>query len=267
MSHQCKVVGIVNVTPDSFSDSGRFVSPEDAVEWAIQLVEDGADMLDVGGESSRPGAAPVSPDDETARVLPVVKGIRRAHNMIQISIDTTKSSVAIAAVGAGATCVNDISAGRSDPEMFASVADLGVSMILMHMQGTPRTMQTAPRYNDVVGDVRGFLADRVALARKVGIRSLIVDPGIGFGKTVAHNVDLFTNLRRFTDLGCPVLVGASRKSFIGHLLGGAGVTERLEGSLAAVAVAVENGAGFVRVHDVAATRRFLTVFRALHDSK
>lgn len=265
--NNCSIVGIVNVTPDSFSDGGRFVSPEDAVEWAIQLVEDGADMLDIGGESSRPGAASISADEEMARVLPVIEGIRRAHNTIQISIDTTKSTVAIAAIEAGATCVNDISAGRFDPEMFGSVAELGVPMILMHMQGTPQMMQTAPHYNGVTDDVRSFLADRVSLARKVGIRDLIVDPGIGFGKTVEHNATLLTNLRRFTDLGCPVLVGASRKSFIGHILGGAGVTERLEGSLAAVAVAVENGAGFVRVHDVAATRRFLTVFRALRDAK
>lgn len=262
-STEIAILGIVNVTPDSFSDGGRFASADDAVEWALQLVEEGADGLDIGGESSRPGAIPIAAEAEIARVVPVIRGIRRAHPTIPLSIDTTKGATAAAALAAGADAVNDISAGARDPEMFGIVARAAAPMILMHMRGTPATMQRDLTYDDCVAEVIAALTQRIAAAEAAGIaRSrLIVDPGIGFGKSVAHNVRLIRELAAFRTLGCPVCIGTSRKSFIGAVLGGSGITERLEGSLASLAVAVANGARLVRVHDVAATRRFLTVLR------
>lgn len=266
-SRDIAIVGIVNVTPDSFTDGGRFASPDDAAEWAFQLIEEGADILDIGGESSRPGAVPIAAHDEAARVVPVIRAIRRGHPQIPLSIDTTKAAVAQAALDAGANCVNDISAG-SDPAMFPLAKQYQAPMVLMHRQGTSAIMQQAPAYVDVVAEVRRFLADRIAAAEQAGIvrERLIVDPGIGFGKTVEHNLVLLRRLTDFQSLGCPLLIGTSRKWFIGQLLGGAGITERLEGSLATLAVAWHNGARLFRVHDVAATKRYLTTYRCFFPS-
>jgi len=258
-------LGIVNVTPDSFSDGGQFISPSDAIEFALDLIEYGADAIDVGGESSRPGAQPVSVAEEISRVVPVIAGIRRGNARIPISIDTTKATVAQAALAAGATVVNDISAGRFDPDMFACVHAHDAEMICMHMHGAPRTMQDAPQYTDVVREVRDFFCERIAAAQAAGIARdrLLIDPGIGFGKTPAHNIALLQSLRAFTTFGVPVVLGVSRKSIIGHLLGGAGVSERLEGGLAITGLAASQGVRIFRTHDIPATRRYLTVWAQL----
>lgn len=257
------LMGIINVTPDSFSDGGRFVSADDAIETALDMIEQGADILDIGGESTRPGAAPVSAGQEADRVLPVIAGIRRGHPEIPMSIDTVKAQVARQALAVGATIVNDISAG-TDPEMWASVAPTTADLVLMHMQGTPTTMQQAPQYADVVAEVRDFLAARFAAAQAAGIarERLVIDPGIGFGKTLAHNLALLSGLEALHALTVPVLIGVSRKALIGQLLGGRGVTERLEGSLALLGVAAHHGARIFRVHDVPESRRFLTIWAA-----
>ena len=255
-----KIMGILNVTPDSFSDGGRFFTLDDAVKQALQMSEEGADIIDVGGESSRPGAEPVSTEEELHRVIPVIRELRR-QSKIALSIDTTKSLIAARAIEAGATMINDISAGLGDPEMFAVAAQFSVPICLMHMQGKPKTMQNNPQYKDVVAEVKAFLAGRIAAAAKAGIakEKIIVDPGIGFGKRLEDNIALLQHCDRFVELGCPVLIGASRKSFIGQITG-APVQDRLPGSLAAVAVAAQKGAKIFRVHDVAATRQFLSVF-------
>lgn len=257
------LMGIINVTPDSFSDGGRFISVADAIETALDMIEQGADILDIGGESTRPGAPPVSAAQEADRVLPVIAGIRRGHAAIAISVDTTKAPVARQALAVGATIVNDISAG-ADPELWASVAATTADLVLMHMQGTPATMQQAPQYTDVVAEVRTFLATRLEAAQAAGIvrERLVIDPGIGFGKTVAHNLGLLQGLAALQTLRVPILIGVSRKSLIGHVLGGRGVTERLEGSLALLGIAAQHGARIFRVHDVLESRRFLTVWAA-----
>lgn len=248
-------MGILNVTPDSFSDGGRFLSPDAAVERALAMEKEGADIIDVGGESSRPGAEPVPVEEELRRVLPVLERLR-GKLRIPISIDTTKAEVAEAALRAGASIVNDISALRFDPAMAPLVAKFGAGLVLMHMLGTPKTMQQAPHYEDVVTEVRDFLAERAQYAQSQGIprEAIAVDPGIGFGKTVEHNLELLRRLPELVELGFPVLVGPSRKSFIGAILG-LGVEERLEGTLAACAVAVVRGADILRVHDVKEVRR------------
>jgi dihydropteroate synthase len=245
-------MGVVNVTPDSFSDGGLHFSTEDAVAHALKLAEDGADLLDVGGESTRPGAAPVFEAEEIARVVPVIKAIRKARCTVPITIDTTKAAVAEAAVAAGADAVNDVSALTEDPRSLTAVAALGVPVVLMHMQGEPRTMQDAPTYDDVVGEVADYLAARVEAAVAAGIprERIAVDPGIGFGKRVQHNLLLLRHLDRIVDLGLPVVVGTSRKSFIGHLLSGVPVDAREWGTAATVAWAVAKGAAVVRVHAV-----------------
>ena len=249
------IMGILNVTPDSFSDGGRFLSPDAAVKRALIMEKEGADIIDVGGESSRPGAEPVPVEEELRRVLPVLERLR-GKLRIPISIDTTKAEVAEAALRAGASIVNDISALRFDPAMAPLVAKFGAGLVLMHMLGTPKTMQQAPHYEDVVTEVRDFLAERAQYAQSQGIprEAIAVDPGIGFGKTVEHNLELLRRLPELVELGFPVLVGPSRKSFIGAILG-LGVEERLEGTLAACAVAVVRGADILRVHDVKEVRR------------
>lgn len=257
------IMGIINVTPDSFFDGGRRLEAAAAVAAGVAMIASGADILDVGGESTRPGAAPVSEEEEMARVLPVVRGLR-ARIGAPISIDTYKASVARAALEEGADIVNDISALRFDPGMAALVAAEKVPLILMHMQGTPRTMQQDPQYRDVVREVRDFLAAQLYAALEAGVaqEAVIVDPGIGFGKTVEHNLELLRGLPALAALGQPLLVGASRKTFIGKILG-AEPADRLEGSLAAAVAAVLGGANILRVHDVAETVKAVRIADAL----
>jgi dihydropteroate synthase len=261
------VMGILNVTPDSFSDGGIHYGagehPAAAVEHARGMLAAGADVIDVGGESTRPGAEPVPEDEELRRVLPVVEAL--AGDGAVVSIDTSKANVARRAVAAGAAIVNDVSAGTNDGLLLRTVAELDVPYVVMHMRGTPRTMQRDPRYRDVVGEVFDFLADQVRRLELLGVarRRVVVDPGIGFGKTVAHNLELLRRVREFTSLGLPVLVGTSRKSFIGTATGVAAPADRVEGSLVTAALAVVDGAAIVRVHDVAATARAVRMARAV----
>jgi dihydropteroate synthase len=258
------IMGIINVTPDSFADGGRFFGHDQAVRQALDLAEAGADILDIGGESTRPYAEPVSLEEELRRVLPVIKAVRAAVSL-PISIDTYKSKVARPALEAGASIINDISALRLDPDMV-HLAAAGVPVVLMHMQGVPRDMQVNPRYADLLGEIKTFFRERLdfTLANGLSREQLILDPGIGFGKTFDHNLEILNNLHVFLDLGCPLLVGPSRKAFIGHLLGGVPAGEgRDVGSLAALAMAVLGGARIVRVHNVAYARQFLAVFQAI----
>ncbi|MDO8700154.1 MAG: dihydropteroate synthase [Deltaproteobacteria bacterium] len=258
-------MAILNVTPDSFYDGGRRLDPGRAIADGIEMAEAGADVIDIGGESTRPGAPPVSEDEELERVLPVVRGLRREIR-VPISIDTYKSAVARAALREGADIVNDIGALRFDAEMVGLVAAEKVPVVLMHMQGTPRTMQAAPRYDDVVREVGDFLAAQIRYAVEQGIQrdNIIVDPGIGFGKTLDHNLALLRGLPELlAGLGQPLLVGASRKAFIGKILLGAEPGGRLEGSLAAAAAAVLAGANIIRAHDVRETRKAVRVADAI----
>lgn len=257
------LMGVINVTPDSFYDGGKRLDPDTAVADGLELVEAGADMIDVGGESTRPGAKTVSLDEEMQRVLPVIRGLRRNVNT-PISIDTYKAQVAKAALLEGADVVNDISALRFDPQMALLVAVEKVPIVLMHMQGTPQTMQAEPRYQNVLREVRDFLTARVRFAIEAGVErgNIIIDPGIGFGKTLDHNLTLLAGLETFASVGQPLLVGASRKTFIGKLLG-LEPQERLEGSLAAAIAAVFGGAHILRVHDVKETRRAIRVADAI----
>jgi dihydropteroate synthase len=261
---RCLVMGVVNVTPDSFSDGGRYADPDAAVAHGLALAEEGADLLDLGGESTRPGAAGIEEATELARVLPVVERLAAATE-VPLSIDTRKAAVARAALGAGARMVNDVSAGRDDPEVLAAAAEAKAALVLMHMQGTPATMQDDPRYGDVVGEVEAFLAERCAAAEAAGVdpQALVVDPGIGFGKLDPHNYALLAALPRLTRLGHPLLVGTSRKGFIGRALGGVGVDQREEGTAATVTWAVERGARIVRVHQVRSMLRVVRMTEAL----
>ena len=260
-----RVMGIVNVTPDSFSDGGAHASTANAIAHGLRLAEEGADIIDVGGESTRPGADEVPVEEELRRVLPVVEALA-ARTALPISIDTSKPEVMRAAVAAGAGLVNDVFALRRDGALDTAAA-LGVPVVLMHMLGEPRTMQAAPAYDDVVGEVHRFLAERIFAAEMAGIakRNLVVDPGFGFGKTLAHNLRLLAGLRRFTELGVPVLAGLSRKKSIGEITGREDPAQRVHGSVAAHLVAVQNGAAIVRVHDVAATVDALKVWNALSE--
>jgi dihydropteroate synthase len=245
-------MGVVNVTPDSFSDGGRYLDPDAAIRHGFVLIAEGADVLDVGGESTRPGAEPVTEADERARVLPVVAALA-AGSSVPVSIDTTKAAVAAAAIAAGASVVNDVSAGLADPRMLAVVAEAGAGFVAMHMQGEPRTMQHDPHYAHVVTEVADFLIARLHAARAAGIASgaLCADPGIGFGKTASHNLALLARLSELVDrVDVPVLVGTSRKTFIGSVLGGAAPDERDDGTLATVVWAIDHGAAMVRVHAV-----------------
>ena len=257
------IMGVVNVTPDSFSDGGRFAHSQQAVTHALALAEQGADILDIGGESTRPGANPVSEAEELARVLPVIEGIR-AVSETPISIDTSKPGVMHAAVAAGANMINDVNALRS-PQALTVAAALAVPVCLMHMQGQPRTMQQAPEYVDVVADIKAFFAARIRACRDAGIHAehLILDPGFGFGKTLAHNLRLLSELAGLVELGWPVLAGLSRKSMLGAITGREPPDQRVAASVAAALLAAERGAAILRVHDVAATVDALKVRQAV----
>jgi dihydropteroate synthase len=258
-----KVMGIVNVTPDSFSDGGRYLDPGAAIAHGLELASEGATLLDVGGESTRPGAQPVGAEQELRRVVPVIEGLRAAGFDGTLSVDTSKAPVARAALESGATLINDVTALRAAPEIAELVAERDAEICLMHMLGTPRTMQCDPQYDDVVDDVRRFLTERVEFAVARGIRPerILVDPGIGFGKTVAHNLELLQRLDSLVALGFPVLVGASRKAFLGELTGRP-VDRRLPATIAANVIAFARGATIFRVHDVAPLYDALTVAAA-----
>jgi dihydropteroate synthase len=261
------IMGVVNVTPDSFSDGGLFLDADAAVEHGRRLAREGADILDVGGESTRPGAGPVAADEELRRVLPVVERLAADSgpgDAVRISIDTTKADVAQAALEAGAAIVNDVSAFRFDPELAGVVADSAADCCLMHMLGEPRTMQQDPRYDDVVSDVKAFLEERLGFATDEGIAEerVWLDPGIGFGKTVEHNLELLRRLGEIVAIGRPVVIGTSRKSFLGKLAGGRDEGERLPGTIATNVLALERGATVFRVHDVAQNADALAVAAA-----
>jgi dihydropteroate synthase len=262
---RARVMGIVNVTPDSFSDGGAHDTLEAAVAHGLRLAEEGADILDIGGESTRPGAEEVSLEEELRRVIPVIERLAK-ETALPISIDTSKPEVMRAAVQAGAGMINDVFALRRDGALEAA-ASLGVPVVLMHMQGEPRSMQAAPQYDDVVGEVHRFLAERIFAAEMAGIakKHIVVDPGFGFGKDTAHNLQLLAQLDRFVELGVPVLAGLSRKRSIGQLTGRDIASERVSGSVAAHLIAVQRGARLVRVHDVAATVDALKVWTAVAD--
>lgn len=256
-----QIWGIVNVTPDSFSDGGRFLDPQAAIDHGAALASDGADVLDIGGESTRPGAAPVDTAEEIDRVVPVIEGLAAAAPGVTLSIDTRHAAVADAALAAGATIVNDVS-GAADPRMLAVVVRHGAGLVLMHMRGTPETMQSEPTYDDVTAEVAAYLEARAGAAIEAGADGarLWIDPGIGFGKTLDHNLTLMRDLERFIGMGRPVLLGASRKSFLGTLTGREVPAERVAASLACVVRALEAGVDAVRVHDVRQTRDILTTF-------
>jgi dihydropteroate synthase len=258
------VMGIVNVTPDSFSDGAMFASADDAVAHGARLVDEGADLLDVGGESTRPGSDPIEADEELLRVVPVVEGLVKARPGTPLSVDTRKPEVAGAALDAGASVVNDIAGGRNSA-LLETVSRTGAGVVLMHMLGEPRTMQDDPRYDDVVAEVHEFLRERIEAAVFAGIpeERICIDPGIGFGKTVDHNLALLRAVPALRMLGAAVMVGASRKGFIGTLTGVEDPAARLEGSLAVAVLAAAHGADLVRVHDVEATVRALKVADAV----
>jgi len=246
-----RIMGIVNVTPDSFSDGGRFLDAEAAVAHGLRLEGEGADILDVGGESTRPGAEPVPPDEQIHRVVPAIEGLVAGGARARISIDTTRLAVARAAVAAGATYVNDVSAFRADPELAGFVAERGLGCCLSHMRGDPRTMQSEAVYDDVVADVKAFLEERLQTAVGAGIAEerIMLDPGIGFAKTLEHNLELLRRLDELAALGRPLVIGTSRKSFLGRIVGRAG-DDRLAGTIATNVLAFERGAAVFRVHDV-----------------
>jgi dihydropteroate synthase len=257
------IMGVVNVTPDSFFDGGRYLDAEAAVAHAVRLVEEGADLLDVGAESTRPGADIVNEADECRRAIPVVAAVARAVT-VPISIDTSKAAVACAALEAGAVLVNDVTALRGDPAMVDVVARTGAGIVLMHMHGTPRTMQQAPHYDDVVGEISEFFEERIRFAVAHGIvrRQIILDPGIGFGKLLVHNLTLLAQLHSFEQFECPLLVGVSQKAFLGQLVDRP-VQERQWATAAAVAMAVDRGAGILRVHDVKTMKDVVQVAAAI----
>lgn len=265
---RAQVMGILNVTPDSFSDGGQFTVVDQAVEHGLQMIRDGADLLDVGGESTRPGSQPVAADEELRRVLPVVEALRR-HTDVPISVDTSKAVVARACLEAGADIVNDVTA-LGDPEMPAVVREFDAGVVLMHMQGTPATMQIRPTYEDVVAEVVGYLQDRLQFAGNVGIAAnrVVLDPGIGFGKTKVHNLKLLAHLTELARLGRPVLLGVSRKGFLGGAIGGRPPAERMAASVAAACYALSCEAVHVlRVHDVRATRDAVEVLAAIRNAR
>lgn len=258
------VMGIVNVTPDSFSDGGKFLEPGKAVQHALELIRQGADILDIGGESTRPNAVPVGEDEEQRRVLPVIQALA-AQVKIPLSIDTMKPAVARAALEIGASIVNDVAANRADDAMWREVAAKQAGYIAMHMQGTPQTMQAAPAYRDVAGEVAEFFADRLQRLAEAGVAAeqVALDVGIGFGKTVEHNLQLLARLRGFTRLHRPLVLGVSRKSFLPKVSGDPDSADRLGGSLACACWAAQNGVGIIRTHDVAATRQALRLTEAI----
>jgi len=263
LSERPVVMGVVNVTPDSFFDGGRYAKPDAAIRHALRLAEEGADLLDIGAESTRPGAESIDEGEERRRLMPVVTAVAKAVR-IPISVDTMKSTVAGAALEAGAVIVNDVSALRADPAMAELVATTGAGVVLMHMQGIPKTMQIAPAYDNVVGEIAEFFRERIRFCRERGIGEdqIVLDPGIGFGKLLLHNLTLLGQLETFVQFGRPILVGVSMKAFIGQVLGRP-VEERSWGTAAAVALAVSNGARILRVHDVAAMKEVVTVAAAI----
>jgi dihydropteroate synthase len=258
-----RIMGVVNVTPDSFSDGGRYLEPRAAIAHGLELEREGAAILDVGGESTRPGAEPVPADEELRRVMPVIEALAEATTSAQLSIDTSKWTVAQAALRAGATLVNDVTAFRGEPEIAALVAASDVDCCLMHMLGEPRTMQRDPRYDDVVAEVKAFLEERMEFAVGEGVAEerIMLDPGIGFGKTVEHNLELLWRVDELVALGRPVVIGTSRKSFLGRLTGRP-LDQRLAGTIATNVLAYERGARVFRVHDVAPVHDALTVTTA-----
>ncbi len=259
------IMGILNVTPDSFSDGGMFFDQTDAVLHAFQMVKDGADIIDVGGESTRPGAESVTLEEEIKRVVPVVQKLRQ-KTKIPLSVDTYKAKVASEALNAGANIVNDISGLRAEPEMADVVAGAGASVVIMHIKGTPKDMQINPSYDDLIGEVYDYLSRAVETARSKGIKQIMVDPGIGFGKTADHNLELINRLSEFRRIGVPILIGVSRKSFIGKILD-TPVEARLEGTAAAITASILHGADIVRVHDVREMRRVALVADAIRRQK
>ncbi|MBI3802532.1 MAG: dihydropteroate synthase [Nitrospirae bacterium] len=256
-------MAILNVTPDSFSDGGHFFRPRKAVDQALRMEEEGADLIDIGGESTRPGALPVSSVEEARRVLPVIEQLAKRIGL-PISIDTTKSEVARQAIDAGASIINDVSGFTRDPQMFSIAARTHAGIVIMHTKGAPQTMQKQPRYSDLFGEIRRFLHDQIktAAAHRIPRNRIAIDPGIGFGKTASHNLTILRHLDHFTDLGAPLLVGPSRKSFIGRILD-LPPAERMEGTAAAAAIAVFQGARIVRVHDVQPLARVVRVAEAI----
>jgi dihydropteroate synthase len=264
-ARQPLLMGVLNVTPDSFSDGGKFNDLTAAVRHARQMIDDGADLIDVGGESTRPGSGPVSPDEQIRRTVPVIQAI--AGLGTTISIDTTSAQVAQAAVDAGAGIINDVSAGTGDPQMLATAARNRVALVLMHKRGTPREMQVAPAYADVISEVRHYLLERAQAAQAAGVERdrIVLDVGIGFGKTLEHNLTLLREYRAFSSLGYATLLGTSRKAFIGTISGVQAPEDRLFGTAASVAWGVANGADIVRVHDVKEMRQVVEVIRAIRD--
>ncbi|CAN5575564.1 dihydropteroate synthase [soil metagenome] len=259
------LMGILNVTPDSFSDGGDFLDPKKAAEQTATMLDEGAQVIDVGGESTRPGSDPVSPDEELKRVLPAIQGILEDRPDTVISVDTYRAATAEAALDAGAGIINDVTALRGDPALAEVVAESGCPVVLMHMLGEPKTMQHKPHYDDVVREVRDFLAERAAHAEDAGVApdKIILDPGIGFGKTLEHNLTLLQNLDAIVELGYPVLMGASRKRFIGSITGVEEARDRISGTIATSVLAYERGATFFRVHDVRANREALELAGAI----
>ena len=257
------LMGILNVTPDSFSDGGVFYDSPKAIDHALKMVEEGADIIDIGGESSRPGAEAVTKENEIERILPVIEGIRRKSD-IPLSIDTTKSDVAKVALKAGANMINDISAGRFDPPILEVAASAGVPICMMHMKGDPKTMQQNPLYEDLMGEIKSFLGEAINRAKKAGIKpqDIIIDPGIGFGKTAEDNVNILKELSSLKSLNHTILIGPSRKSFIGKMLG-LNVDDRLEATLATLSFAYQNGASIFRVHDVGPAKKYLSMTKIL----
>jgi dihydropteroate synthase len=253
------VMGILNVTPDSFYDGGKYFSIENAIGHGEKIVKQGADIIDIGGESTRPGSEPVSESEEIKRVIPVIEKLSKKVS-VPISIDTQKSKVARAALDAGASIVNDISAFRNDPLMCEVVKEYDVSVILMHMKGTPKDMQEKPEYEDVISEIKEFFKERIEFARKKGIKeeNIVLDPGIGFGKSLEHNIRIIKELAQFKDFGMPILIGPSRKSFIGKILGCMD-EDRIWGTAASVAISVLNGADIVRVHDVSEMKQVVKI--------
>ena len=263
---QSLIMGILNVTPDSFSDGGKYLEKNTAINHALEMIDQGADIIDIGGESTRPFSDPVSLKEEISRVVPVIEGIRKKSD-ICISIDTTKSQVATAALNSGASVINDVSAMEVDPLMVDVALKFDCPLIIMHMKGTPKNMQDDPQYESLISDIKDYLLDRIDLIISKGInpKKIVIDPGIGFGKTVENNFEIINNLKHFTSMDFPVLLGASRKSFIGISLN-LPEEDRLEGSLAANIIGFQNGAKIFRVHDVAETNKALIIANKIFNS-
>lgn len=259
--NRVSIMGILNVTPDSFSDGGCFLETGPAVEQALRMIEEGANIIDIGGESTRPNAEPVPAEEELRRVLPVIEAVSK-YPPVRISVDTYKPEVARECLLRGASMVNDVS-GLHDPAMIETVRSAGAGVVVMHMRGTPKTMQQQTEYGDVVKEVKTYLWERAAAAQAVGVQEIIIDPGIGFSKTAQHNFEILRRLHEFREAGYPVLIGPSRKSFLGTLPSSGNIENRLEAGLAAITIAAMNGASIVRVHDVKQTKRALEVVEAV----